>query len=148
MPDLDDEELRATRKLYKVDVVTGENVGNIQIGEYVRINKDRRYIGIGKLVRISSADKTIYVEMSVNSLPISYDKEQITKHSKNIIDLIEVGDYVNGEKVLCFKNENCDYDIGTEYSDDFGEYYGYNEEEIKTIVTKEQFNAIEYKVEE
>lgn len=69
---------------------------------------------------------------------------EIVIHSPNIIDLIQEGDYVNGEKVLCFKNENCDDDIGTEYSDDFGEYYGYNEEDIKTIVTKEQFKSVEY----
>lgn len=48
--------------------------------------------------------------------------------------------------MLCFKNENCDYDIGTEYSDDFGEYFGFNKKDIKDIVTKEQFNQVKYEV--
>lgn len=33
------------------------------------------------------------------------DKENIVNHSKNIIDLIEEGDYVNEQKVLCLKKE-------------------------------------------
>ena len=69
------------------------------------------------------------------------NKEQITesivKHSKNIIDLIEEGDYVNGEKVdlvgkdmiLAWKGE-----------------IAFSKSEIKSIVTKEQFESVKYKV--
>ena len=68
-------------------------------------------------------------------------KSMIVKASNNIIDLIEVGDYVNGLRV---------YGIT-----DFGlEVYMYGdaheileENEIKSIVTKEQFESMSYKVE-
>lgn len=71
-------------------------------------------------------------------------KEHIINVSYNIIDLIEVGDYVNGEKVDEVVNR-----------DDFKcviYYYPYNEEycgenEIKSIVTKEQFEKMKYEVE-
>lgn len=76
-----------------------------------------------------------------------YDTDEVVKHSKNIIDLIEVEDFVNGEKVLCFRNNNCDYDVGTEYREDFDTYYGYDKEDIETILTKEQYMQNCYKIE-
>ena len=64
------------------------------------------------------------------------DDKIITKSSPNIIDLIEVGDYVNGEKVT---NIN-----GILYVKNIGALEEIN---IKSIVTKEQFEAMEYKCE-
>lgn len=74
------------------------------------------------------------------------------KASYNIIDLIEVGDYVNGSKVV-----NINYDLN--YDADIVEsitIFDYSiegngilhNEEIKSIVTKEQMEQIAYKVEE
>ena len=61
----------------------------------------------------------------------------ITKHSFNIIDLIEVGDYVNGWKVDCVaENTICTFEL-----DDV-----IFPKDIKTIVTHEQFTESEYKV--
>lgn len=57
------------------------------------------------------------------------------KSSPNIIDLIEVDDYVNGERV--FFVDNKAYTV---------EGNDYTESEIKSIVTKEQFESMEYKV--
>ena len=62
--------------------------------------------------------------------------EKITKHSKNIIDLIEVGDYVNGEKVLSVDWES----VGIKGFDFI------NPDDIKTIITKEQIETMKYKV--
>ena len=133
MSDLDDEELRATRKLNGVE---WEEDKQIQVGDYVRLKE-------GQIFKIDENTTNYY-----NSNK-EYITNEITKHSPNLIDLIEVGDYVNGERVLCFKDKyNCDYDIGTEYSDDFGEYFGIDKEDIKSIVTKEQFNSVMYKVKE
>lgn len=80
-------------------------------------------------------------------------EHHITKHSRDIIDLIEEGDYVNGEKVL---ETNCnleyiddDADWGVDEVEDglkLQERWIYFESEIKTIVTKEQFKNMEYKV--
>ena len=61
------------------------------------------------------------------------------KASHNIIDLIEVGDYVNGELVLekvLYGNNAGVKVFGDTYFDD----------EIQSIVTKEQFSAMEYKI--
>ena len=62
----------------------------------------------------------------------------ITSH--NIIDLIEVGDYVNGCKVLQITNSYVEV---ASYYEDY-RTYAYNE--IKSIVTKEQFESMSYKV--
>lgn len=66
-------------------------MSEIQVGEYVRINKDIRpiCIGIGKVTKISADSKNIYVDMDMNCILISYEKQQVVKHSYNIIDLIE-----------------------------------------------------------
>ena len=70
--------------------------------------------------------------------------ERIVKHSKNIIDLIEEGDYVNGYKV--FQKEGT---LLTTKGDGINRsgyiipisQYG---EDIKSIVTKEQFEQMKY----
>lgn len=76
------------------------------------------------------------------------DKENIVNHSKNIIDLIEEGDYVNGQKVLCLKknNDDCRDDIGTSYIEGIDIYLGYDESDIKTILTHEQYERNCYKI--
>lgn len=68
-----------------------------------------------------------------------YDEKEIIKASHSLIDLIEAGDYVNGERVQ-YKTyseqliSDGEYDILKKYQD------------IKTIVTKEQFESMKYEV--
>ena len=66
--------------------------------------------------------------------------KHISKASHSIIDLIEVGDYINGEKVTSIESNGW---LG------FGNHdlYLSNEEEIETVVTKEMFFNAEYRVE-
>lgn len=64
------------------------------------------------------------------------DLDEIIKSSPNIIDILEVGDYVNGEEVIDIKNGKI-----------YFENYSEEPENIETIVTHEQFSAMEYKVE-
>lgn len=66
------------------------------------------------------------------------DENDILKASHNIIDLIEVGDYVNGSKVI---NKDEEYGVIKCLNDN--SYWHY---EIETIVTKEQFSAMEYRL--
>lgn len=62
--------------------------------------------------------------------------EDIIKASHNIIDLIEVGDYVNGYEVT-----SKDQFLG------FGNHDWYMlDNEIKSIVTHEQFESMSYKL--
>ena len=72
---------------------------------------------------------------------ISGHKKDILKSSPNIIDLIEVGDYVNGSYVEGFieKNKFQNKLIITETG-------MIDNNDIKSIVTKEQFKNMEYEV--
>ena len=83
-----------------------------------------------------------------------YDEDKIVKASYNIIDILEEGDYVNGSKVIDISIIGKDKekwvwveqmeDTDNKYGDD---YVGYNNEQIKSIVTKEQFESMEYSLE-
>ena len=65
------------------------------------------------------------------------------KASHNIIDLIEVGDYVNGVKI-----ENFRMIRGDMYAHSFDNeiLVAFTKDNIKSIVTKEQFESMSYKV--
>lgn len=83
-----------------------------------------------------------YLEDNFIELTKPYNIEKITdivKHSKNIIDLIQVGDYVNGKYV----KEINQYKDGKSIIALIGII---DEEDIKSIVTKQQFESIEYKI--
>ena len=71
-----------------------------------------------------------------------YDEDKVVKASYNIIDVLEVGDYVNGLKVIDIV-ENDIY-----ISDFYAESYigMVKVKGIKSIVTKEQFEQMAYKV--
>ena len=109
----------------------------MKVGDYIRTDE-----GIRKIIR----EYDIYYELD-RSLHYMYpeghdlNKEDVDdivlKSSPNIIDLIEVGDYVNGEKVT----DKFDYLLVFGNAD----YYK-DENEIKSIVTKEAFENMEYKV--
>ena len=118
----------------------------IEIGEYVRINNDFRLIalGIGKVIKINQ--DTIYVKMNFE-LPFAFKLENIAKHSKNLIYLVEDGDYVNGYKIIAI-NYKENY-ITIQNINEFGEngIKVLQEDEIKTILTKEQMEANCYTVE-
>lgn len=79
-------------------------------------------------------------------MPFSFKIEDITKHSKNIIDLIEVGDYVNGILVTGKESTLLYTEIkgidGSGYHIPISQYG----EGIKTILTKEQYEQNSYKV--
>ena len=69
-------------------------------------------------------------------------EDMIVNNSKNIIDLIEVGDYVNGNRMdIVEKDEN-----GYVYYLQNIELPSVNKNEIKTILTKEQYEANCYKI--
>ena len=125
---------------------------NLEIGKYVRTcngtifkivggNEDKWDIDISYscLSRLEDEDYTSYAYNKNNS----FFKALAKKASHSLIDLIEVGDYVNGKKVID-KWEEPDW-------------YGYfikldGETEIPTIrviesiVTKEQFENMKYEV--
>ena len=78
------------------------------------------------------------------------DYEDVYKKSDNIIDILEVGDYVNGLKVFeVMKNpkiDNIKEHLIVFVSEIKNELYTIYGNEIKSIVTKEQFESIKYEV--
>ncbi len=110
----------------------------IEVGEYVRTKTGN----IGKIENIEYVNIDIdWIEC--DSYGCSCIPEHIKKHSKNIIDLIEVGDYVNGHRI-CRIDNNITIWLETENQ----LYCGIYEKDIKTILTKELFEANCYKVKE
>ena len=102
----------------------------IKVGDYVRVNGI-----IGKVEQIGNS--LFWIE---NGSSYSLDNKKV-KHSKNIIDLIEVGDYVNGKYV----KEINQYKDGKSIIALIGII---DEKNIKTILTHEQYNANCYKIEQ
>lgn len=95
------------------------------------------------------------VDRPINVNNELYD-EDIMKASHNIIDLIEDGDYVNGEMVMeaDWSDDNGEYEEGLAFPLYDGEdknviisWLPLKYTKIKTIVTKEQFEAMKYEVE-
>lgn len=67
------------------------------------------------------------------------DVSAVANFSDNIIDLMEVGDYVNGYRVTYVYPNLIKVD-----STDIREIHSHD---IKSIITKEQFNSVKYEVE-
>lgn len=113
----------------------------ICLNEYIRTKN-------GKIDKV--INDNYYISEYIECEKGIVDKENIVKHSFNIIDLIEEGDYVNGQKVLCLKknNDDCRDDIGTSYIEGIDIYLGYDESDIKTILTHEQYEKNCYTVKE
>lgn len=72
----------------------------------------------------------------------------VTKSSFNIIDILEVGDYVNGDKI--FNIDDCKGAMRQFYYDyeNPNDDVGHWEEEIKSVITHEQMEQMAYKVDE
>ena len=115
----------------------------IEENEYVRINIDNRNcIGIGKVSRI--VNETIHVNMNNKyNLPVSFQIDKIVNHSKQLIDLIEVGDIVRIRTGLYssfmefIDNEECLLILKEQVKKFWA---------IEKILTKEQMEANCYKV--
>ena len=108
---------------------------DIEVGEYVKLN-------YGKIDKVKNND--YYMQQYIECEKGLYPRENIVKHSKNIIDLIEVGDYVNGypvRRIANFNNELCNFDLNTmEWTllKNIDVYYN--------ILTKEQYMQNCYKI--
>lgn len=130
----------------------------LEPGMYVR-TKDYSHIPsyINKIIEIT--DDYVKLENQKNTNYV-WQKEDISKASHTLLGndnepcLIEVGDYVNGLRVEESKYGEL-YTSYVYYGGDIGkmcEVYTtwlkeYKEDEIYSIVTKEQFSQIEYEVE-
>ena len=123
----------------------------IEIGEYVR-TKDGRIAQIKSIdyeAGIYRFDRTIYINDFGMKEDVLYNNEMfkklIVKHSKQLIDLIEVGDVVNGMEVLdIYKPRDLWEPIEIRVDSRYTNFI--LAEDIKTILTRESYMANCYKV--
>ncbi len=132
----------------------------MKVGDYIRTKK--RGFQPSQIARIKSMKKDsgyhnqYCIELGHNLIPdfeFHIYEEDVDKSSPDIIDLIEVGDYVNGLKVSRVGETYhgrkdraiyCDCCVDKET----GKLTMIYDDEIKSIVTKEQFSQMEYRIEE
>ena len=141
--DLDDEELKATRMMNGADRNSRVRVNNdIEVNEYVRTNKGV----IGKLISetLSYPEPSEWIlKANNNKIVIVECNDYPVKHSKQLIDLIKVGDIVRIRTGLYssfmefIDNEECLLILKEQVKKFWT---------IEEILTKEQFEANCYKV--
>lgn len=139
---------------------------SIEIGEYVRTRQGR----ITRLIKIATHNVTVghglqeyqpYCKFENSHFITADNKEElykkinkyIIKHSFNLKELVEVGDYVNGKEIKHLKGDIDPSDVGSPkdfaynyYDDEYGVWRGIAENQVKTILTHEQYEANCYKV--
>ena len=122
----------------------------LEEGMYVRTKK-----GIGRITEYTKHESWGYIvkvlgQYSCYTHTSNGELSDVIKASHNLIDLIEVGDYVNGYLVkdidyafddVVMNNKNA---RRVPYIDCNKNNYV---EDIKSIVTKEQFESMKYEVE-
>lgn len=110
----------------------------IEVGDWIR-SKDG-FIGKVRRITYDDMEKSNYYICEKDNIMASNYLENIAKHSKIISEVVNVGDYVNGKLIHKI-------DKGSNYC---YLYYGncktFVDYQIKTILTKEQFEANCYKV--
>ena len=108
----------------------------IEAGEYVRTEN-------GKIDKVVSNNH--YTEKYIEAEKGFIFRNSIVKHSKQLIDLIEVGDIVNGMEVLDIHKprdlwEPTEIKVDSRYTNFI------LAKDIKTILTKERYMANCYKI--
>ena len=105
---------------------------------YVRLNCNYE-LGIGKTIREIDEDNFIKTKFK-DDFECSVPMYMILKASHNIIEILEERDYVNGCKVI----KNTLKDGGNIVIVQGGNCF--TNDDIKTVVTKEQFESMEYRL--
>lgn len=114
----------------------------LSVGMYVR-TKDgiiARIKEIDNNERLYLNQKSIYTDDYKHDLIIYYE---VIKASYDIIDILEVGDYVNGYYVEDVLKTFVNVAVGSNYFQSPTIY----EKDIKSIVTKEMYSSVEYRME-
>lgn len=122
----------------------------IEVGEYVRTNNGL----LGRVNKIELKGSGIrYAGELIEDTIIQFNDgkvyerrvkdKDIVNHSKNIIDLLQEGDYANGYKVIAKSDDGYIVIL----TDDIEQGELLTEEEIETILTKELYQANCYTVE-
>ena len=124
----------------------------LEVGMYVRLENDvEDIVIINKIAHVF--ETSILTENDGSIYQGVYTKENVIKASYNIIDILEVGDYVNGSEVLDFENKYIEekdtfVPIGVVTENCYLEYTDswIIEKNIKSVITHEQMEQMAYKV--
>ena len=112
----------------------------MNVGDYIRTNDGY----INKIKKVNQWNVLVDAR-DLFGEEINIANNEIIKSSPNIIDLIEVGDYVNGRYVDKYQGKLgnfCELPNGKwEFIEISNEHYL-----ISSIVTREMFESMEYKV--
>jgi len=120
----------------------------MKVGEYVRyIDVFNNTIKIRKINKIIPPDEFIKEEYYYFNDKEGTLKKNIIKSSPNIIDLIEEGDYVNGFPVLEIIQSKGKLVFITYRFNTSNFTKILDTDDIKSIVTKEMYSSVEYRVE-
>lgn len=130
----------------------------IKVGEYVRTKR-----GIAQITDLVCGQDAYFDTENIfesndidfyrnNGIDIygSFFRDLVVKHSPNIIDLIEEGDYVNGTEVVTvygydrYGNDKDELGIIEVVGEEAWGIYLTDIKKIKNIVTKEQFEQMKY----
>lgn len=118
----------------------------LNVGMYIR-SKDKNGVQyIRKIVELPEETRygSIVVDKDIHNV-FWVSKKNVLKVSFNLIDLIEVGDYVNGEKVtetmIKMRDEQGVFGLPDHYRMFVDEIH------VKSVVTREQFESMKYIVE-
>lgn len=115
----------------------------LEVGMYVRTDKGY----IGEITYCRETAEMVSTDIDKEYLDVDYGYgisfREITKASHNIIDLIEAGDYVNGLLVTRILEDN---ETNEKYINLYGSVSEWEEQDIKSIVTSQQFENISYKI--
>lgn len=122
---------------------------NLEVGMYIRT----KYCGIcdeiaiRKIIKIDKINNNwFYIDKNVCDIYKDYTNKintvNVEKASFDIIDILEVGDYVNGYYVEDIFETFVNVAVGSNYFQSPTIY----EQDIKSIVTKEQFESTEYRI--
>ena len=113
----------------------------LEVGQFVRTDN-------GIIGKIYEKIGDMFTYKDSNRDYITYDllHSEIIKASYNIIDILEVGDYVNGYKIGYI--DDCKGAMREFYYDDENpnEDVGHWEEEIESVITYKQMEQMSYKV--
>ena len=118
----------------------------LEVGMYAYSKKCRDY-GIGKVVNIT--ENGLGFKGDLIDIQYRHSKHAIENHdviaSFNIIDILEVGDYINGEKIdyISISKDGKKRPLIRDNIYFFDKYIS-----IKSIITKEQFVSMKYELKE
>lgn len=118
----------------------------IKVGDFIRSNDGY----IAKIIEIKKAKRDCDTYYCTDVIMANGFYEHIKKHSPNIIDLIEEGDYVNGTEVVTvygydrYGNDKDELGIIEVVGEEAWGIYLTDIKKIKDIVTKEQFEQMKY----